>query len=253
MIWRHDLKAVLIFLPLLAALVLWEAAASHSSQFMFLFSSPLSVMGRLGKELLHSAIWINTAITSFEALGGLLIGTVAGTAGAFLLWYSPQTNRVFQPALVFLGAIPLISLAPVLVLWFGIDLWSKIVVASYGVFLIAISQTLEGLKSTAQDDLDFAREINAKALPTIRFILLPSAARWILAGIRLNLGAAFFGAFVGEFISSKSGLGHFILECSQTYDMTGVMAGILVFGSLSLMLERLIRMCIPRQFSNFTL
>ncbi len=125
---------------------------------------------------------------------------------------------------------------------------AKIVMAAFGVFVITIVQTFEGINNTAQQHIDYAHIIGASKKSIMQKILLPSAARWLITGLRINIGIAILGAFIGEFISSQAGLGHYIIQAGQIYDIPRALFGILNLSLLALLLDYLLRKMIPKQF-----
>jgi NitT/TauT family transport system permease protein len=207
---------------------------SGNDRLQFLFASPVMIAHVAGEELGQAAIWHDIFVTLSEALLGLLAGTVLGTAAGLLLWGNGRIDFITRPYLAFIGSIPIFALAPILIMWFGIGLLSKVVMAGFAVFFVSLLQAYEGAHAIAERHLGFARSIAAPNGRIIRKIIIPGAVDWVIAGYKLNVGFALMGAFIGEFVSSEAGLGHYILKAGALYDMPRVMFGLLLISLLGL-------------------
>lgn len=227
--WILSLAVFIIFL------IVWQLFAM-SSRFSFFFASPTLVASSIWMNLLNGILLYATFITGIEAICGFIIGIILGTLVGFLLWYSTAAAHVAKPFVVILGAIPAFAFAPVIILWFGIGIPMKIALAALGVFLIALTQAYEGAKSVNQEEYKLLKLYGASRWQVLQKIIFPSSLDWVLASMKLNVGFAILGAFIGEFISSDVGLGHFMLTAGSLYDIPSVFAGgfFLVFLSLLL-------------------
>jgi NitT/TauT family transport system permease protein len=227
-------NSLLALLPALVFLTAWQLAVEDHPKLLFLFASPSAVVGVALEELGHLAIWYNIFVTFSEAALGLLFGTLLGTAAGLLLWGNGRLDAMTRPYIVFIGSIPIFALAPVTILWFGIGLLSKVVMAGFAVFFVSLLQAYEGAHAIAKQHLGFARSIKAPSARVVWKIVVPGAVDWVLAGYKMNVGAALVGAFIGEFVSSEAGLGHYILTASALYDMPRVLFGLLLISLLGL-------------------
>jgi NitT/TauT family transport system permease protein len=135
---------------------------------------------------------------------------------------------------VFIGASPIFALAPMTILWFGIGLLSKIVMAGFAVFFVSLVQAHEGATATAKNYLGFAQSLGAPTPRIIAKIIVPGAIDWVMTGYKMNVGSALVGAFIGEFVSSEAGLGHYILTASALYDVPRVLFGLTLISLLAL-------------------
>lgn len=229
-------KAVLVLLPAVVFLAFWQWIAYDNTRLQFLFASP-GLIGQVAlEEWSHVEIWHHTFVTFSEAALGLLAGTVLGTICGLLLWGNGKIDFITKPYLVFLGSIPIFALAPITIMWFGIGLLSKIVMAGFAVFFVSLLQAYDGAHAIAAQHLGFAKSIAAPNARIIRKIIIPGAVDWVIAGYKLNVGFALLGAFIGEFVSSEAGLGHYILKASSLYDMPRVLFGLLMISLLGLLM-----------------
>ncbi len=240
---RHKLlDTALILFPGIVFVGLWEVGVHNSTRLQFLFASPSAIFARGIDEYQHAAIWEDIGITTFEAMTGLVLGSVFGIVIALLLWVSPFLQKISYPYIALIGSIPVFALAPMLIIWFGIGIMAKVIMAAFGVFIITLVQGFEGISATAPDHIRYARMVHARSVDIMFKILLPSAMQWLITALRINIGVAFLGAFIGEFISSQTGLGHYIIEAGQLYDMPGVLFGILNLSLLALIIDKGIRL-----------
>jgi NitT/TauT family transport system permease protein len=230
---------LLALFPAILFLAFWQWFTGGNERLQFLFASPAQILHVALEEWSHIDIWRDTFLTLGEAALGLLAGTVLGTAAGLLLWGNGKIDFIVRPYLIFIGSIPIFALAPIMIMWFGIGLLSKVVMAGFAVFFVSLLQANEGAHAIARQHLGFARSIAAPNARIVRKIIIPGAINWVIAGYKLNVGFALMGAFIGEFVSSEAGLGHYILKASALYDMPRVLFGLLMISLLGLLMTSL--------------
>lgn len=221
--------------PLLIFLSTWEFLVAGSPSRQFLFASPRAVLQVAVIDLSTRALWSDIWYTTIEAALGLLVGTCCGTLGGMFLWATPSLSRILRPYLVIVSAIPIFALAPMLTIWFGTGLLAKVAMASFATFFVSLTQAFDGATLASNRYLTYGRSLGASRGQLIRKLVLPGASAWVLAGIRLNIGLALVGAFIGEFISSEAGLGHYIVKSGSLYDTPRVLLGVAIFSTLALL------------------
>lgn len=227
---------LLMLLPAVVFLAFWEWYVAGDPRLQFLFASPSAILHVALEEWGKPDIWHNTFLTFIEAALGLFAGTVLGTALGLILWGNGRIDRITKPYLAFIGAIPIFAIAPITIMWFGIGLLSKVMMAGFAVFFVSVLQAYEGAHAVAKQHIGFARSIGAPNGRIIRKIIIPGTVDWVIAGYKLNVGFALMGAFIGEFVSSEGGLGHYILKASSLYDMPRVLFGLLMLSALALLM-----------------
>lgn len=226
-------------LPALIALFAWEYGVDGNTKLQFLFASPSTIGAVALEELRHASIWHDAFVTLSEAALGLFAGTILGTAAGLLLWGNGKIDFITRPYIVLIGAIPIFAIAPITIMWFGIGLLSKVVMAGFAVFFVSLQQAYDGAHAIAKQHTDFAKSIAAPNGRIIRKIIIPGAVDWVIAGYKMDVGFALVGAFIGEFVSSEAGLGHYILKASSLYDMHRVLFGILMISLMGLSMTSL--------------
>ncbi len=223
--------------PGLIFLFLWEMVCTGNPRREFLFASPSLIAHAAIEEFPTPEFWLHAWLTSFEAVLGLLAGTIFGTLAGLALWSNRAVASVIRPYLVFMGAIPVFAVAPMFVIWFGTGLFSKCMMAACGVFFIALHQSFEGATGCSDRLTLYLRSLGVSRMMLVRKVIFPGTVRWMLAGLRVNIGFALMGAFIGEFVSSEAGLGHYILKSGSLYDMPRVLLGVFLLSGIALLLN----------------
>jgi len=173
-------------------------------------------------------------ITVSEILAGLAIGTLLGCSCALTMFLSPHLKRWMLPLLVVSQAIPVFALAPILVLWLGYGMASKIAMAVLIIFFPVASSFYHGLRRTEPELLELARVMNAGTWGVMRFIVIPSALPSFAAGLRVAAAVAPIGAIVGEWVGSSAGLGYYMLHANARMQIDNMFAALLLLSVASL-------------------
>lgn len=226
----------LVLLPGVLFLIFWQVIVQDSARLKFLFASPKMIAEAAAAELTHVSIWLDCLTTLGESLLGLFFGTLLGTCGGLLLWGDRKIDAIVRPYVIVLGAIPVFALAPIMIVWFGIGLLSKAIMAGFAVFFVSLVQAYEGAHVVAGQYSGFARSLDAPHRRMILKLVIPGSIRWVLTGFRMNVGFALTGAFIAEFVSSEAGIGHYILKASSLYDMPRVFLGLLLISLMAIIL-----------------
>jgi NitT/TauT family transport system permease protein len=234
-------RVLLQLIPGLAFLAVWQFLGVRPS-IGFFFSTPLDVAKTMGSLIGSGELQKNLAVTAFEALAGFVLGNVVGSAFGIGLWYSETSAWIAKPYLTILGSVPVFALAPMTILWFGIGVGAKVALAFLGTVLVAAAQAHRGVRLADPLLVRRFRVFGASRAVVFRHLLLPSAALWIVGSLRLTIGSALLGAFVGEFIASDRGLGHLIVRASGLYDAATVIAGVISMALMALALDSMIDM-----------
>lgn len=215
---------------------LWESATAGDRQAAFLFGSPSAIFGFLVQMWRDGSLFRDTYVTGVETLLGFLLGNIIGTTIGLSLWYSQSVARVVQPFIIALGSIPIIALAPIMIIWFGTGLASKVAMATLSVVVVALVTSYKGALSVDADKVSLFRTLGATKGQIFRSLVIPSALTDIFAGLRLTIGFALIGAIIGEFMSSSEGLGHAIFKAGSLYNIPKVFAALVATIALALFL-----------------
>ncbi len=225
----------------------WEWGARSGSINPFLFSSPSQVWEVLVTRFQSGEMLTDIRVTASETLIGFAVGAIGGSALGLLLWYSRFISDLAAPFIAAIGAIPVLAIAPITIIWFGTEMLSKVVIVAFSCVVVSLTTSYKGALRTDPDLINLLRSFNAGRGTIFIKLVVPSAMLWVLSGLRLNVGFALVGAIVGEYISSDNGVGHMILLGSSNFGMNIVLAGIvlvmlmmLCFNALVAFIERLI-------------
>lgn len=227
---RMDRLRILAGQLVLLALILggWAWASGRILDRLFL-SDPVSVAKAFWMILLKGTLWYHLRFTLIETLLGYLIGAGLGLGGALAVSMIPAGEPVLRPFVLLAYATPKIALAPLMIIWFGIGILPKVILAATFVFFVVFLSTLAGIATVPPQLVSVVRVMGAAPPAVFRKVVLPSALPFILTSLRLTIPAALIGAVIGEFISSNRGVGYLINAASSRYATAEVFAGI---GSL---------------------
>ncbi|WP_245477704.1 ABC transporter permease [Bradyrhizobium guangxiense] len=227
-------------LVLAALLVVWERATPKGSPAAFMFGSPSAIAVFLMQMAQDGSLWRDAAVTGMETLLGFFIGNLVGTLLGLSLWYSRFVSRVIEPFVIALGSIPIIALAPIVIIWFGTGLVSKVAMSTLSVVIVALVTSYKGAVGVDGDQINLMKTLGASRFQIFRKLVIPASLTDIFAGLKLTVGFALIGAIVGEFMSSSEGLGHAIFKAGSLYIIPKVFAALVVTIVLALVLTWLV-------------
>ena len=237
--WRHlsrrTLVAGLPALGLLAALILlWQWYASQPTIDAQILPTPLAVWGVLVGQ--REILWQHTLVTLQETVVGFTVALAAGVACGALIDFSPWLRRAIYPLLVASQTIPIIILAPLLVLWFGFGLLSKSIVVLLVCFFPIVVALADGLRSADPELIKLFRAFGAGRWRIFWSVRLPGALPTLFSGVRIAIAYSVIGAIFGEYVGSTAGLGFYMQLKQHSFATAGVLAAIVVTALLSVAL-----------------
>ena len=230
--WRVVWPALLAFAALL---LLWQWATSGEQGFdRTLYPTPVAVYQTIIAQ--RDALWANTLVTLEETLIGFFWAFVAGVAFAVVIDLSPWLRRALYPLLVASQTIPLITLAPLLVLWFGFGLVSKTIVVTLVCFFPITVGLADGLRGADPELIKLYRAFGAGWARLFWSVRLPGALPSLFSGARIGVTYSVVGAIFGEYVGATAGLGYFMTLKAHSFSTAGVLATIVVTALLSVAL-----------------
>lgn len=236
---------------LLTVLVLaWEAVVRALDVPSYVVPAPSQVV-RAGLEV-RGALPGHVATTLTEAVAGLVLAALAGVALAALMASVPALRRAFYPLLVVSQNVPMVVIAPLIVIWFGFGLLPKVlVVLVVGFFPIAVNTT-EGLLAADAGMIDLVRSMGGGRWAELRLVRLPSALPAFFSGLKISATYAVLGAVIGEWVGASSGLGLFITRAQASFRTDRVFVAVVVIAAVSIVLfvvaEGLARLALPWRY-----
>jgi NitT/TauT family transport system permease protein len=213
-------------------LTLWEIAADRWIDITFI-SRPSDIVGRLGDWVGDGTLWTNTWITVQEIVYGFLLGAVAGVVAGFVLASLSFLYRVLDPFMMALYAIPKVALAPLFIVWFGIGMHMKVLLAAATVFFLVFLNTAAGVREVDRGLVDAVRLMGGNRWHVIRKVVLPSSMTGVLTGLKVAVPYALIGAVIGELVASNKGLGYLINDAAAQFDTAGVFATLVVLSVIA--------------------
>jgi NitT/TauT family transport system permease protein len=218
---------------LVVALAAWEGAVAAGLLNPFWASSPSRIAAALLEIMREPLFASHVATTLAELVAGFAIGAGLGVAIGFVIAEWPMAERVTAPFFAALNSLPRVALAPLFILWLGIGMWSKIVVAATLVVFIVIGNTLAAARSVDADMLTVARLLGASRGRLFLKVVLPASAPVVFAGLRLGVIYAMLGTVVGEMIAANRGLGYMLSFFAGSFQVSHLMATLLILIGLS--------------------
>lgn len=232
----------ILLLLLSSLLLLWELLSRSGTIDPLFFSRP-SLVWHEFLSMLHSGTLLrHFSITIQEASLGLLYGALFGSLIGILMGACKRSAPLLMPVMVGMSSIPKLALAPLFILWFGIGLTSKVLMAGLMVFFIFSFNLYAGYRSVDAALVQTLRLLGATQLQIARHVIWPSCLPWFLASLRSGLGLALSGAIVGELIGASRGIGWLINDAAARYDITLVLSCIFVIIVLMMLLDFLVHL-----------
>jgi NitT/TauT family transport system permease protein len=218
----------------IALLVLWEILIKVAHIPAFILPPPKNLYSSfVGKFFIlgHHAL-----ITFVEAVGGFALSFILGVGFAVAVVYSRHLNNTIYPLIVILYAMPKSAFAPLMVIWIGYGLFSKIAIAFLVAFFPIVVNTVVGLKEVEPELIELARINRGSAWDVFKKIRLPNSLPYMFAGIKVALVLSVTGAIVAEFVAANEGLGYLVLQANYSLDTAFALVILLILALLSLVL-----------------
>jgi len=229
MTWKHGVLSAFVLVAVWQLLVIITGVPS------FILPPPLKVAKAMW--FYHALIAENAWVTTQEVLLGMVIGSALGILTALHLATSKSARAILRPILVFSQAVPVFALAPILVLWFGYGIWSKIVMAVLIIYFPVTSAFFDGLMKTPAGYLDLAKTMSASGTRTLWHIRFKSALPSLGSGLRLAAVYAPIGAVIGEWVGASKGLGYLMLLANGRVKTDLMFAALIVLAILTVCLH----------------
>lgn len=221
-------------------ILIWQVGVRYLSIPSYLIPTPWSVVLMLWQGLIGGELWPDIWATVAAIAIGYAVGCALAFVCAACVSEFPLVDRAFYPLIVAFQSVPKVALAPVIVVWFGFDLPSKVVLIALICFFPCFVNTVIGLKSCPPDLIDLYRAFGARRGQIFWSIKLPSATTSIFAGLEISVVLALLGAVVAEFVSSRRGLGHVIAASSADFNVAMMFACIVILSVIGVISSQLI-------------
>lgn len=231
-------------------LLFWEISARIGWVDAFIMSSPSRIGATLWSLTRSGELFGHAGITVMETVAGFLLGTLLGVGLAMILWWWESAARVLEPYLVVINSLPKIALGPVLIVWLGAGYKPIIAVAVLISVVVTTMTVLEGFTSTSRDKMLLLRAFGATRRQVFSMVVLPANLPVIISAVKINVGMAWVGVIVGEFLVSRAGLGYLIVYGGQVMRMDLVMASTAVLCVAAALMYALVAMLEKRMLAR---
>lgn len=233
--WINNV-AVRRLLALTLLILLWEVASRAGLVDPFYAPPPSEVAVVIADLFVGKEIWNHLEATFLAALGGLFAGLIIGIVLGFAAALTPILAELLEPIMILLNAIPRVILAPLFVIWLGIDLESKMALSLVLVVVLIFFAVYSGIKEVDQRLVERVQTLGGGRWILIREVYVPSVTAWVMGNLKVAVGFAFTGAVVGEFVASTRGLGYMLQFAQSTYNAGLTIALILIVMTFVLVL-----------------
>ncbi|RFU60449.1 ABC transporter permease [Peribacillus glennii] len=229
----HNLSRLGIIITLLAV---WELAAFLKWINPFLLGSPSGIWDETVRLIQSGQLYTDMFATVYGTILGFVIGSLLGSAIGLLLWYSKTLATIIDPFVVALNGLPKIALAPMIIIWFGSGMFSKIILASIATFIVALLSAYQGTHQIDSNLVNLMKSLGSSKGQIFKKVVIPSSLPWIISAFRLNIGFALIAVIGGEFISSDKGLGRMIFVAGNLFNLNVVWVGVLSLMAVAIIL-----------------
>jgi NitT/TauT family transport system permease protein len=218
------------FLSVLGGLLFWELVSRLLVANALFLAAPSQIVYAIYQLTLTGEMGRHIAISAAEFAIGYVIASLIGIAFGFGMASSVRFKQALQPWISGFYATPTIALAPLFILWFGIGIWSKVLVVIFLVLFPVTINTEAGLRTTSERLIEMLRSFGASRAQIFFKVSLPSALPFILAGLKLGIGRGLIGVVVAELFGSRAGLGRLISQSADAFNMPDLFAGVIVLA-----------------------
>ena len=225
---------------LAALLLFWELAATLEWVNPFITSSPSRIAKTIAGLYREGDLFYHVGTTLWETLAGFAIAVVAGYSIALLLWWSEALRKILEPYVVVLNALPKIALGPLIIIWCGTGSKAIVFMTVLIGLIVAILNMLNGFMATDENKILLLRSMGANKLQILTKLVIPSSLPSFISMLKINVGMAWIGSIMGEYIVSKAGIGYLIVYGGQVFKLDLVMSAVVILCALAAMMYALV-------------
>lgn len=233
------IKCIQIFIAVFL-LGIWELFARLGILDTFITSYPSKIFVTLVNLFKNGNLVHHILVTLSETLIAFFITGFVSIVFSILLYRSDTLSRIVDPYLTILNSLPKVALGPILIIWIGANKRSIIVMAILISIIVSIQSISVGLKNTNKSRIKILKTFGANEWEILRYAVIPSNYKLIVNACKINIGLCLIGIVMGEFLTSKAGIGYLILYGSQVFNLDLVMSGIVILLVMSILLYSII-------------
>jgi len=207
----------------------------------YIFPAPSAIAMALYSGIASGLYLKALAVTLTEILGGFAIGSVCGILLGIAMVQIPVLDRFVYPYVVALQTVPKVAIAPLMIVWFGFGISSKIIIVALTCLFPSLVNTIAGLRAVDSDRIALIKAMCGSRAQLLRYVQLPNALPYIMAGLNTGIVLAVIGAIVGEFVGAKTGVGVLILQANFGLDLASMFAVLVLLGITGVILSFILR------------
>ena len=248
--WERNEHALLGTMAMTVFLIFWEASVALEWVNPLFTSSPSRIVAAGYEMFADGSIWPHLRVSGYEFVFGFGLAVLIGVPLGILMGWYARLNAVLDPFVSALYATPRIALLPLIMIWFGIGLESKIAIVFLGAVFPILVNTITGVRTVSADFVKVARSFGASDRQMFATVALPSSVPLLLSGLRLGLGHALLGIVVGEMYGAHYGIGHLIAVSGARFQTDAVMVGLIIIAATGVAMTELLRL-IEKRFERW--
>lgn len=237
--WRQHIFAVQLCM-LVGMFLLWELAGRLRWIDVLLFSYPSKIFAQIGQDVVSGEIWAHVGVTVGETVVGFLLGTLVGTLLAVLIWWSPFLSKVLDPYMVVFNSMPKVALGPIFIVMFGAG-FTAIVMTTLSITVIITTLVVyNSFNEVDPNYIKVIRTFGGERSEIFAKVVFPASFPTIVSTLKVNVGMAWVGVIVGEFLVAKKGLGYLIIYGFQVFNFTLVLSSLLIIAAVATAMYQLV-------------
>lgn len=237
-------------LIILITLVTWELLVNKNIINGFIFSSPTRIISTIKELYINNMLFIHIYITLKEVIISFIIGTLISFILALLLYEFKFIAKVVDPFLTMLNSLPKVALGPLIIILFGSNINSIIIMAILISSIVSLMTFYNGFINTDYYKLKLLESFKSNKWQILKYLVIPSSYSTIITSLKLNISLTLIGVIMGEFLVSKSGIGYLIVYGKQIFNLDYVMTGVLLLAIISYIIYKIINWLEKRLLKN---
>ena len=221
-------------------IIIWQYLSNHNYINSFITSSPSRIMNTISKLYIENNLFIHIWITIKETIISFIITTLVSIIISIILYESNFLSKVVDPYLTVLNSLPKVALGPIIIIWIGANQKGIITMAILISIIVSIQTIYNGFINTDKLKIKLLNTFNATKKDILFYVVIPSNKSTIINTLKINISMCLIGVIMGEFLTSKAGIGYLILYGSQVFNLDLVMTGIFLLTIISIIMYKII-------------
>ena len=225
---------------LILLIIIWELLAKYEIINTFISSSPSKIIKTIMDLYKTNNLLKHIWITIYETIISFGLGTILGIIIAVILWWNNFLYKVLDPYLTVINSLPKVALGPIIIIYFGANINSIIIMALLISVIITIITVYNGFTETDINKINLLKSFKATKWQILKMAILPSSYSTIISSLKINISMSLIGVIMGEFLVSKEGIGYLIMYGSQVFNLNLVISGIIILMIVSILMYKIV-------------